>query len=151
NNRDVEPNIFGAGPGPDTFVNSRTTDRSVQGMNTLLVERQFQDWARVSAEYYYSHLEANDTFSQTTTGADGTPVFGNYWSSPQITISTESHIFSVASRFTPLEYLNLSLASQNEWTHEEGFGEADLSVGLPTTPALFNLFPVANDSNLDKF
>ena len=68
-----------------------------------------------------------------------------------MTLSTESHIFSVASLFTPLEYLSLSLASQNEWTREEGFGQADLSSGLPTVPALFSLLPVSNDSNLDKF
>jgi hypothetical protein len=151
NNHDVEPNIFGAGPGPDTLIQTQDDYRSVQGMSTFMLERQIQDWCHVSAGYYYSRLEANDSLNQITTSAENTPFFGNYWSSPQVTLSTESHIFSVSSVLTPMEFLSLSLASQNEWTHEEGFGEADLSAGLPTVPALFSLFPVSNDSDLDKF
>jgi hypothetical protein len=151
NNLDVEPNIFGAGPGPDTLIQTRDDYHSVQGMSTFMLEKQVRDWCRVSAGYYYSRLEGGDSLNQTTTSAANTPFFGNYWSSPQVTLSTESHIFSVASLFTPVENLSLSLASQNEWTHEEGFGEADLSTGLPTVPSLFFLFPVSNDSNLDKF
>lgn len=151
NNNDVEPNILGTGPDPDTLINTRNTDRSVQGMNTLTVERQFQDWCHVSAGYFYSHLEADDSLSQSTTGPNGALFFGNYWSSPQVTLSMSSHIFSVSAQFIPAENLTLSLASQTEWSHEEGFGEADLSTGLPTVPGSFNLFPVANDSNLDEF
>jgi hypothetical protein len=151
NDLDVEPNIFGAGPGPDTLVQTRDDYHSVQGMSTFMSEKQVLDWWRVSAGYYYSRLEGGDSFNQATTSPANTPVLGNYWTSPQVTLSTESHIFSVASLFSPLADLSLSLASQNEWTHEEGFGEADLSTGLPTTPALFFLLPVSNDSNLDKF
>jgi hypothetical protein len=151
NDHDAEPNILGAGPGLDTFIQTQDDYHSVQGMSTFTLERQMEDWCRISTGYYYSRLEGGDSFNQTTTSAANTPVAGNYWTSPQVTLSTESHIFSVASLFTPVEYLSLSLASQNEWTHQEGFGEADLSSGLPTTPAMFFLFPVSNDSNLDKF
>jgi hypothetical protein len=150
-NLDVEPNVFGAGPGPDTLIQTRDDYHSVQGMSTFMLERQFQDWCHLSGGYYYSRLEGNDFFNQATTSAADTLFYGNYWTSPQMTLSTESHIFSVASQFTPLQNLSLSLASQNEWTHEEGFGEADLSTGLPTVPALFFLNPVSNDSDLDKF
>ena len=151
NDLDVEPNIFGTGPGPDTLYQTQDDYHSVQGMSTLMVEKQIEEWWRASAGYYYSRLEGGDSFNQATTSAANTPVVGNYWTSPQVTLSTESHIFSVASLFTPVEDLSLSLASQNEWTHEEGFGQADLNFGLPTTPAMFFLFPVSNDSNLDKF
>ncbi len=151
NNLDVEPNVFGAGPGPDTLIQTRDDYHSIQGLSTFMVEKQWQDWVRASAGYYYSRLQGSDSFNQTTTSEANTPFSGNYWSSPQVTLSTESHVFSVASLFTPVDYLSLSLASQNEWTHEEGFGEADLSSGLPAVPALFILNPVSNDSNLDKF
>jgi hypothetical protein len=151
NNHDVEPNIFGAGPGPDTLIQMRDDYHSVQGMSALMLEKQVRDGWRVSAGYYYSRLEGGDSFNQTTTSAANTPFFGNYWTSPQVTLSMESHVFSVASLFTPAEYLSLSLASQNEWTHEDGFGEADLSTGIPSPPSLFFLNPVSNDSNLDKF
>ncbi|MGP8198525.1 MAG: c-type cytochrome domain-containing protein [Limisphaerales bacterium] len=151
NNLDVEPNIFGAGPGPDTLIQTRDDYHSVQGMSTFTLERQVRDWCNVSAGYYYSRLEGGDSFNQTTTSAVNTPFFGDYWSSPQVTLSTESHVFSVACRFAPAGPWSLSLASQNEWTHEEGFGEADLSSGLPSVPSLFILNPVSNDSDLDKF
>jgi hypothetical protein len=149
--RQVEPNVFGAGPGPDTLMQNREGDHSVQGMSTFMLEKEFRDWCHVSAGYYYSRLESSDTFNQATTSAADTPFFGNYWTSPQVTLSTESHVFSVSSLFTPLADLSLSLASQNEWTHENGFGEADLSDGLPTVPSMFFLTPVSNDSDLDKF
>ena len=120
-------------------------------MSTFMVEKELRDWCSVSAGYYYSRLESSDSFNQATTSASDIPFSGNYWSSPQVTLSTESHVFSVSGLFTPLKYLSLSLASQNEWTHENGFGEADLGAGLPTVPALFLLNPVSNDSDLDKF
>ncbi|MEI9963143.1 MAG: hypothetical protein WDM76_19135 [Limisphaerales bacterium] len=52
-------------------------------------------------------------------------------SSQQITLRRESDIFSLASLFTPLDYLSLSLGTQNEWTREEVFGNSipDLELG----------------------
>ncbi len=93
----------------------------VQGMNTLMLEKQIRDWWFLSGGYYYSRLEGSDFFNQTNS-----PNFeGNdpsSWNSSRITLRRESEIFSVASIFTPLDYLSFSLGSQNEWTHEEGFG-----------------------------
>jgi len=151
NNHDVEPNTFGAGPGPDTLVQTRDDYHSVQGMSALMLEKPLRDWCDLSVGYYYSRLEGGDSFNQTTTSVANTPFFGNYWASPQVTLSVESHVFSVASLFTPADFMSLSLASQNEWTQEDGFGEADLSSGLPTVPSLFILNPVSNDSDLEKF
>jgi hypothetical protein len=151
NSLDVEPNILGAGPGPDTLIQSHDDYHSVQGMSTFMLEKELRDWCNVSAGYYYSRLDGSDTFNQTTTSPTGALLTGNYWASPQVTLSTESHIFSVTGQFKPSDDMSLSLSSQNEWTHEEGFGEADLSSGLPTVPALLFLNPVSNDSDLDKF
>ena len=97
----------------------------VQGMNTLMLEKQLRDWWFLSGGYYYSNLEGNDFFNQTNS-----PNFELFvtepasWSSGEITLRRESQIFSVASLFLPLDYLSFSIGSQNEWTREEGFGDS---------------------------
>jgi len=95
----------------------------------------------MSGGMYYSKLEGSDFFNQTT--LIPTLSFDNQLSSQSITLRRESEIFSVASLFTPLDCLNLSIGSQNEWTREDGFGGSvpDLDLGVNT--------PVA--STLDTF
>lgn len=126
----------------NTFVSIGPTETQdkyhhVQGMNTLMLEKQIRGWWFVSGGFYYSRLEGSDFFNQTN-GA-----FGFSWSSQQITLRRESEIFSLANLFTPLEFFSFSLGTQNEWTREEGFGDA---------PDLEFFIPDAFESaNLDKF
>jgi hypothetical protein len=122
----------------------------VQGMNTLMLEKQIRDWWFLSGGYYYSRLEGSDFFNQTNS-----PNFeGNdpsSWSSGRITLRRESEIFSVASLFTPLDYLSLSLGTQNEWTHEEGFGASvpDFEVATNAfTSANYDEFKASQNANL---
>jgi hypothetical protein len=106
-------------------------------MNTLTLQKQMRDWWFLSGGAYYSKLEGSDFFNQTN-GA-----FGFSWNSQEITLRRESEMFSLASLFTPLEYLSFSVGTQNEWTHEEGFGNA---------PDLEFLIPSAyENANLDEF
>lgn len=131
--------------GPGSSFQTHDNYNAVQGMNTLMLEKQVRDWWLVSVGYYYSHLEGNDSLNQT--GAPP-PQFPQYWQSPQVTLSTASHIFSLSSLFRPLPSLSLDFASQNEWTHEEGFGEVLNTFG---SPPMF-LPPVLEDaSNLEEF
>jgi hypothetical protein len=116
----------------------------VQGMNTLRVEKAVRDWWMVSAGYCYSRLEASDALNQA-----GPPPDAQYWQSPQVTLSTESHIFSASSLFRPVPTLSLGLDTQYEWTHEEGFGEVENTFGLLAVPILAP--PVMEDSNFDEF
>ena len=133
NNRSDETNAFLASGSTVTQDNYH----HVQGMNTLMLEKQIRDWWYVSGGGYYSKLEGSDVFNQTN-GA-----FGLSWSSQAITLRRESEIFSLASLFTPLDHLSFSLGTQNEWTREEGFGNApDLEFLIP------NAF---ENANLDKF
>jgi len=115
---------------------------SVQGMNTLRAEKAVRDWWLISAGYCYSRLEASDALNQT-----GTPPMGLGWQSPQMTLSTAAHIFSVSSLFRPAPALSLGLDIQNEWTRQEGFGVVELGpLPLPI------LSPqVSQDSNFDEF
>jgi hypothetical protein len=129
-NNGVEPQVF-SGATPGQFVNTRDDYHSSQGMNTLTLEKQIRDWWLLSGGFYYSKLEGSDLFNQTITPG---PV--SSLSSSPITLHRESEIFSVASLFTPLEYLTFSLGSQNEWTREDGFGNSipDFDLGA-NTPA----------------
>jgi hypothetical protein len=149
NNTGTEAEIFSGGASPDTFISTRDDYHSTQGMNTLTLEKQIRDWWFVSGGFYYSKLEGTDFFNQTT--AIPSFNFNSSLSSQQITLSRESEIFSVASLFTPLEYLTFSLGTQNEWTSENGFGNSvpDLELG-GNAPAGSNsdLFKSSQNANL---
>jgi hypothetical protein len=122
NNRGYEANVFQQGGGT-TGGTTPTSDsyHHVQGMNTLMLEKQIRDWWFLSGGYYYSRLEGSDFFIQTNS-----PNFEGYdpsgWSSGRITLRRDSEVFSLASIFLPLKDLSFSLGTQNEWTHQEGFG-----------------------------
>ncbi|HTA30624.1 MAG TPA: c-type cytochrome domain-containing protein, partial [Candidatus Cybelea sp.] len=118
---------------------------AVQGMNTLMMEKMVCDWWHVSAGYYYSHLEGTDEIDQI-----GTPPSFQYWQANHVTLSMASHIFSLSSLLRPLPSLTLNFAIQNEWTHEEGFGDVVNNFGTSAGPIF--LQPVLEDaSNLDEF
>ena len=132
-NRSYETNAFQAAGATKT----RDKYNHVQGMNTLTLGKQIRDWWYLSGGGYYSKLEGADFFNQTN-GA-----FGLSWNSQEITLRRESEIFSLTSLFTPLAGLSFSVGTQNEWTHEEGFGNAPNLEFLIT-----NAF---ENANLDKF
>ena len=140
-NQGFEPGILLGGTTPDQFINTGDNYRQVQGMNTLVLEKQIRDWWFLNAGFYYSYLSGSDYFNQTTI----IPALdvNTFLSSQQITLSRESEIFSLANLFTPLDGLTASLGTQNEWSSEDGFGASipDFELG-GTVPA---------NSSLDEF
>ena len=140
NNQGAETSFTGTMP--DEFVATHDNYHQVQGMDTLMLEKQIKDWWFFSGGLYYSRLSGSDFFNQTTafTGFSLTPL-----SSQQVTLSRQSEIFSLANLFTPLDYLTLSLDTQNEWTRENGFGE-----GIPDLE-LGGFEQAAAASSLDEF
>ena len=153
NNRGSETSVFyQTSP---LVPNSGTTYTSdhyhhVQGMNTLMLEKQIRDWWFLSGGYYYSRLEGSDNFNQTNS-----PNFEGYdpssWSSGAITLQRESQVFSLASLFLPLEYLSFSLGTQNEWTHQQAFGNSvpDFEFGNNTfARSDYDEFKAAQNANL---
>ncbi len=151
NNRGSETGVFQQGGGTTSGTTSTTDNyHHVQGMNTLMLEKQIRDWWFLSGGYYYSKLEGSDFFSQTNS-----PNFEGYdpssWNSGKITLRRESEIFSLASLFLPLEYLSFSLGTQNEWTHQEGFGDSvpDFEFGNNTfARSDYDEFKAAQNANL---
>ena len=151
NNRSYEPNVFSqAGPPTGGITYTPDAYHQVQGMNTLTLEKQIRDWWFLSGGYYYSKLEGSDTFSQTNS-----PNFEGFdpssWNSGKITLRRESEVFSLASLFLPLPVLSFSLGTQNEWTHEEGFGDTVPNFESANTPSAlgdYDEFKAAQDANL---
>lgn len=132
-NQGMESAIILGGTTPDEFITTKDNYRQVQGMDTLVLEKQLRDWWLLNGGFYYSRLAGSDYFNQTTT----IPMFGAkaVLNSEEITLNRESEIFSVANLFTPLNYLVFSIDSQNEWTRENGFSDGipdlDLDVNVP--------------------
>jgi hypothetical protein len=147
-NQGAEAGILTGGAVPDESINTRDDYHHVQGMNTFMFEKPVRDWWLLSGGFYYSRLEGSDYFNQTTL----IPAFGvtNILNSQRITLGRDSEIFSVASLFTPLDYLTFSLGTQNEWTHEQGFGasvpDLELSVNTPAASS-FDEFKATQQGN----
>jgi hypothetical protein len=147
-NQSAEGENFSRGTTLDESITTPDNYRQVQGMDTLTLEKQLQDWWFINGGFYFSRLDGSDYFNQTTI----IPSFGvnTVLSSQKITLSRQSEIFSFASLFTPLNYLTLSLGTQNEWTREDGFSESipDLELG-GTIPANSSLgeFKASQNAN----
>ena len=148
-NEDQEAAILLGGATPDESINTKDNYRQVQGMDTLTLQKQLLDWWFLNGGFYYSRLQGSDYFNQTTV----IPAFGinTALSSQQITLSRESGIFSFANLFAPLNYLTLSLGTQNEWTRESGFGESipDLELGgVGSASSSIDEFKASQNANL---
>ncbi len=149
--RHDDDRTFTLGPAPDALVHTAEGATHVAGMNTVRMERQVSDWWLLSGGYLYSRFDGDASLNQTTTDSAGVPVAGTFWSSDQITLRREAHVFSVASLFQPLSGLSLSLGVQNEWQRQEAFGNISLDEGDPDLPQLFFLRPALVQSDLDKW
>ena len=151
NNRSYEANVFQRGGGT-TSGTTYTPDNyhHVQGMNTLMVEKQIRDWWFLSGGYYYSRLEGSDLFNQTN-GPYLQSNGSSTWASERITLRRDSEVFSLASIFLPLEYLSLSVGTQNEWTRDEGFGGSIPDFEFATNNSAsgdYDEFQAAQDADL---
>jgi hypothetical protein len=131
NNQDTETDV------PNEIFNTGDAYHQTQGMDTLTLEKQLRDWWLVDGGFYYSKLNGDDLFNQTS------PFPPNFASQP-ITLSRESEIFSVANLFTPFNRMTISLGTQNEWTREKGFSE-----GIPDLELFSGNVPA--DSSLSEF
>ena len=144
-----EEGILFGGTTPDESITTRDDYRQVQGMNILRVEKQVRDWWLLNGGIYYSRLSGDAGFNQTI--AIPSLNFNNLLSSQHITLSRESEVFSLASLFTPLKHLSVSVGTQNAWTRERGFSPSipDLELGgnVPANATL-NEFKASQSTGL---
>jgi len=124
-----------------TKANEKET--SFQGANTVHLEKQFADWLFASGGYLYSSFDGDASVNVTTMNpAALDPVsYAPGWNAKDIELERDSHVFSVSALLGPWKGLSLSLGSQNEWTHQTGFGNASVDLVLPFDPFIFPLEP----------
>src|SRR6185436_996787 len=77
------------------------------------------------------------------------PTLGNLWRG-DVTLRRETHAFSVASLFLPVDGLTVSLSAQSEVSRQEGFGDIHLDFGDPTDPGSILPQPGTVRSDLDE-
>jgi Planctomycete cytochrome C len=132
---------YTTGPVPDLVERVNQSVHYTQGANTFRVERQITDWWLASVGSLLSRYDGTSSFNQNAVDSSGAPAFGNYWNTAGITLARDSRVVSLASMFLPFKGLSFSTAAQGEWTHEDGFGKANLDSGDPAIPGLFFPFP----------
>jgi hypothetical protein len=119
-----------------------------QGANSIRLEKKFKDWLFTSGGYFYSKLNADDTFTDAT-------AFNNtvYLASvPNIVLERESHVFNVNALLGPFGGLTLSTGVQSEWTRQEGMGSGLLNgIAYARPPsANFDINPATLASDYDQ-
>jgi hypothetical protein len=127
------------------------TEKHFQGANTVHLEKQLHQKLFAAAGYLYSKYDGDASINVSNLN----PAILNFdpalpqWHSESITLKRESHVFSVAAMLGQWEGLTLSLASQNEWTRQQGMGTASGEIALPFAPYYFGFAPETNSSDLD--
>lgn len=144
-NQTIRNNTLRETPAPTTRMNIDEHGEHVRGANTFRVEKQVTDWWRFTAASFYSRLNGDSSYSQTTVVAGGPPAAGT--TSQRIDLNTESYVFSVAGLLQPLRTLSTSVGVQYDHSEQTGFGPINLNVGLPANPFLL---PVTVNSSLSR-
>jgi hypothetical protein len=115
--------------------NAKTQDNYFQGANSIRLEKKVTDWLLGSGGYFYSKLNAEDSFTNAVT-ANGV-LYGA--SVPEIVLERESHVFNLNALFGPFNGLTLSTGVQSEWTRQHGTGSGNLNGIAFTLPPVSNL------------
>ena len=128
--------------------NVKEKDTYFQGANSIFLEKQFTDWFYGSGGYFYSHLDADTSFTNITTLRNRS-FFG---SMPDITLERESHVANLNTLLGPWDGLTFSGGVQTEWTRQQGFGEGNLNQFAFTrsTPNNLAIVPTTLRANYDE-
>jgi hypothetical protein len=134
------------------MTTANQTQTSFQGANTLHLEKQFTDWLFASGGYLYSSFNGDASVDVTTMNPSflSAPPTAPGWNAKGIELERDSRVFSVSALLGPWEGLSLSLGSQNEWTHQTGFGNASVDVAAPFPPYIFSLAPERFQTSTDR-
>jgi len=127
-------------------VNS--SDTYFQGANSIRLEKKFKDWLFGSGGYFFSKLDADDSFTDDTTRNNTL-----YQAAvPHIALTRESHIFNLNGLLGPFDALTASVGVQTEWTRQEGFGDGQLNGIAYVQPPNPNLAinPATLSANYDQ-
>jgi len=103
--------------------NVKEKDSYFQGANSIVLQKQFNDWLYGSGGYFYSHLDADASFTNVTRILNRTFL----GSVPDISLERESHVANLNTLLGPWEGWTFSAGAQAEWTRQQGFGSGNLN------------------------
>ena len=126
------------GSTPDKVASIAEWQHQIQGANTFSIRKQVTDWLSVSSGYFYSRLEGDAAYQQSTLNGSGMLIGGDQWVADGITLKRESQVASFGSLIGPWAGLTLSAGVQGEWTRQEGAGLENvllpIAPGIPPSP-----------------
>jgi mono/diheme cytochrome c family protein len=115
--------------------NARQENDYFQGANSVRLEKKFTDWLFGSGGYFYSQLNADDSFADATVANQILYLA----SAPHIELSRETHLFNLNALLGPFDGLTVSAGVQSEWTRQDSFGSGRLNGIAFTKPPTSNL------------
>jgi mono/diheme cytochrome c family protein len=127
---------------------AREEVRHFQGANSIRLERKFNDWLLGSGGYFYSKLNADSSFNEST--INNSVIYRA--AVPHIELTRESHVFNLNGLGGPFDGLTVSAGAQSEWTRQHGFGSGNLNGIAYTRPPGGNLAisPASLSSDYDQ-
>lgn len=135
-------------PRGNVAQNVKEKDTYFQGANSLFFQKQITDWFYGSGGYFYSHLDADTSFTNVST-VGARSFFGSI---PDVSLERESHVANLNSLLGPWEGFTLSGGAQTEWTRQQGFGVGNLNQFAFTrlTPNNLVIVPTTLRANYDE-
>jgi hypothetical protein len=123
-------------------------DTYFQGANSIFLQKQFTDWFYGSGGYFYSHLDADTSFTNISTVRNRSFL----GSMPDISLERDSHVANLNSLLGPWKGLTFSGGAQTEWTRQQGFGVGHLNQFAFTrlTPNNLVIVPTTLRANYDE-
>jgi mono/diheme cytochrome c family protein len=119
---------------PNTVASIAERQQQIQGADTFSISKPITDWLSVSSGYFYSRLDGDAAYQQSTLNGSGMLIGGDQWVADGITLKRESQVASFGSLIGPWAGLTLSSGVQGEWTRQEGAGLEN--VLLPVAPGI---------------
>jgi len=128
--------------------NASEGDHYFQGANSLRLEKRFKGWLFGSGGYFYSRLNAADSFTDDTVNNHALFLA----SVPSIILERESHIFNLTGLLGPFDGLTISSGAQAQWTRQEAAGSGHLNGIAYALPPPSNLIinPAALASDYEQ-
>jgi len=145
---DLKTHYTNAAARGNVVQNVKQKDTYFQGANSIFFEKQFNEWCYGSGGYFYSHLNADSSFTNITTLRNSS-FFG---SMPDVTLERETHVGNLNTLLGPWNSLTFSAGVQAEWTRQQGFGEGNLNqfAFMRTTPNNLVVVPTMLRASYDE-
>lgn len=126
---EVSPDSFA--PQPDVFTSIAESRDTFALTNTFSLQKEIKDWWLLSGGYYYSYLDSEATFDQSTFDPTGTVLTGQHWMGRPIVLDWHAHMFNVNTRLGPYEGVTFTAGVQSNWEQQDALGTSTLFFGLP--------------------